>query len=418
MSTAPELAQADLVHAHPVQVDPVHGPAEDDGDLALLVRHVPDIVMARSEQFRPTTVDGYVSACTMVLPYRTPVGGVSLADLDDRWPPGSSLRFVTGEERRDCSWRAQRRRLRASAPPRSSRAGLLACLLGALFQLSVLLRPTLRSRTAGAAAAKADRLGLQDTPACYGRVVRAGEWKVLHYAFFYVMNDWRTGYGGLNDHEGDWEQAWVFCDPEGDRPVWVAATSHEYRGSDLRRRWDDPELMIRGGHPVLHAGGGSHALYFRPGDYVTRIDVPGLRWILRCQRWFGRRVLRRPDPGGDSLGPALGVPFVDVAAGDGEAITRWDVRPLAGEAWAEAYRGLWGADPGDPLQGERGPGGPKFDRRGRVRDSWADPLGFVGLHGILPPSAAACDRRHPSSRVGRSFTWRSPGRGWAVTNRP
>lgn len=366
-------------------VDPT-APADE---LALLARHVPDVVLARSEQFRPTAVDGYVAACMMMLPDRIPVGAVSLGELDDRWPPGSNLQFVTDGERRHWSWRAQRRRLRAAAPPRSSRAGLLGRLLGALFQLSVLLRPTTPTRTAGAAAAKADRLGLHGPPVCYGRVEQAGEWNVLHYAFFYVMNDWRTGYGGLNDHEGDWEQAWVFCDPDGDRPVWVAATSHEHRGADLRRRWDDPELVIRDGHPVLHAGGGSHALYVRPGDYVTRIDVPGLRWVLRCQRWFQQRLLRSRRSEAEGLGPALGVPFVDVAAGDGETITAWDVRLLDGQPWAEAYRGLWGADPGDPLQGERGPGGPKFDRRGQIRDSWADPLGFAGLHGTLPPSAMA-----------------------------
>lgn len=363
------------------------GPGGDEHDL--LVRHAPDLILAGSEQFRPTAVDGYVAACTVVLPDRITVGAVPLAELDDRWPPGSSLRFVDGSERRDRSWRAQRRRLRAAAPPRSSRAGLFGRLLGALFQLSVWFRPTMPARTAGAAAAKAARLGIEGRAVCYGRVVRAGEWKVLHYAFFYVMNDWRTGYGGLNDHEGDWEQAWIFCDPDGDQPIWLAATSHEHRGADLRRRWDDPEVVVRDGHPVLHAGGGSHALYFRPGDYVIRVDIPALRWILRSQRWVRRRLLRRTQGGLDGLGPVLGVPFVDVASGDGERITAWDVRPLTGAPWAEAYCGLWGADPGDPLQGERGPGGPKFDRRGRIRDSWADPLGFVGLHGTLPPSAAA-----------------------------
>ena len=356
-------------------------------DPELLARHVPDVVLAASEQFRPTAIDGYVAACEMMLPDRVPVGTVTVDELDDRWPAGSSLRFVADSERRALTIRSQRRRLRRAAPPRLGRVGLIGRVLGALFQLSVWLRPTTPPRTAGAAAARAARLDLQSRPVCYGRVVRAGEWTVLHYAWFYVMNDWRTGYGGLNDHEGDWEQAWVFCDPAADQPIWVAATSHDHRGADLRRRWDDPELMIRHGHPVLHAGGGSHALYFRPGHYVTRIDIPALRWVLRAQRWLHQRILRRRPGAVDGLGPALGVPFVEVASGDGEAIARWDIRPLAGQPWAEGYRGLWGADPGDPLQGERGPAGPKFDRRGRIRDSWADPLGFAGLHGTLPPSA-------------------------------
>ncbi len=217
---------------------------------------------------------------------------------------------------------------------------------------------------------------------------RAGEWLVLHYSYFYVMNDWRTGYRGLNDHEADWEQAWIFLDPADCGPRWVAASSHDHAGPDLRRHWDDPEDIKEDGRPVLQAGAGSHALYFGPGDYVTRLDVPALRWFLRLQRWV-RSVLRIRDEATErGLGPALGAPFVETAIGDGRSITDWDLRTIDdGTSFIVDYRGLWGLDTGDPMEGERGPSGPKFTRSGEVRASWADPVGFVGLHGTPPPSA-------------------------------
>ena len=28
--------------------------------------------------------------------------------------------------------------------------------------------------------------------------------------FFYAMKDWRSTFGGVNDHEGDWEQVTLF----------------------------------------------------------------------------------------------------------------------------------------------------------------------------------------------------------------
>ncbi len=357
-------------------------------DRSLLARFAPILVLERHELFRPTSFDGYVAACRLVTG-RDDAIAVAADDLDDRWGAGTSLRFVTDADRRAVSNRLDRRLSQRTSSARLGCVGLFGRLLGAVFQLSVWLRPTLPRRTATAAAMRARQLELEQDPVCYGRVVTAGEWLVLHYAWFYVMNDWRTGYGGLNDHEGDWEQAWIFCDPADGRPIWVASTCHEHRGPDLRRHWDDPEVTTEGDQVILYAAGGSHALFFQPGDYVTRIDVPGLRWTQRARRWMAQHWSTRGPELDRGPGPALGIPFVDVARGDGDAITQWDVRSMDGAPWAEEYRGLWGADTGDPLQAERGPGGPKFDRRGEIRRSWADPLGFVGLHGTPPPSAIA-----------------------------
>jgi hypothetical protein len=59
--------------------------------------------------------------------------------------------------------------------------------------------------------------------------------------------------------------------------------------------------------------------------------------------------------------------------------------------WVRDFRGLWGLDTGDPLGGERAPAGPRYERDGSVRRSWADPLGWAGLHKV-PPSDAETER--------------------------
>ena len=111
----------------------------------------------------------------------------------------------------------------------------------------------------------------------YGRVVRTATWTALQYWFFYAFNDWRSGFNGANDHEADWEQVIVYLDADPDGravPVWAAYAQHDYHGRDLRRRWDDAEqLDLVGDHPVVYAGAGSHASYFRPGEYLAEQPV-------------------------------------------------------------------------------------------------------------------------------------------------
>jgi hypothetical protein len=89
------------------------------------------------------------------------------------------------------------------------------------------------------------------------------------------MNDWRSSFYGVNDHEADWEQVFVYLsDGEDGEPVprWVAYASHDFSGDDLRRRWDDPELhKFDTNHPVVLAGAGSHASYYLPGEYLMGI---------------------------------------------------------------------------------------------------------------------------------------------------
>jgi len=55
------------------------------------------------------------------------------------------------------------------------------------------------------------------------------------------------------------------------------------------------------------------------------------------------------------------------------------------------YRGLWGLDTHDVFGGERAPAGPRYERGGAVRASWADPLGWAGLQKEPPGEAAAAE---------------------------
>ncbi len=359
--------------------------------LDLLRKHAPIIRYDGRELFFPTDIEGYLAASSLMANGEPLVaeGEIEEKDLDHRLPEGTFLQFVSDLERRSVVKEEARRVARKLLGPRLGRVGLFGRILDALFLLSVLLRPTTPRLTTAACSLKAERLNLHRKPVVYGRVLDFAGWRVLHYAYFYVMNDWRSSYRGLNDHEADWEQAWVICDPDDGQPIWVTASNHENGGPDLRRHWDDPECRKVGDRPVLFAGAGSHALYFRPGDYVTRIDVPGLRWLLRLQRW-ARRMLRIRDQAAErGLGPALGMPFVDAATGDGREVGNWDVQLLDEERPCfGGFRGLWGLDTGDPTNGERGPSGPKFSRSGEIRTSWADPIGFAGLHGSNPPSRA------------------------------
>ncbi|MEM8926041.1 MAG: hypothetical protein AAGD35_21255, partial [Actinomycetota bacterium] len=373
-----------------------------DEQLELLRRHVPVLRFDARELFFPIAVEPYIATSALVVDgveVRGP--GETTPEMLDHTLDGAYLRFISDADRRSVVREEARRLAGKLLGPRLGRVGYFGRMLDALFLLSVVLRPTTPRLTTVAASLKAERHDLHRSATCYGRVLAVGDWLVLHYAYFYVMNDWRSGYRGVNDHEADWEQAWIYCDPDDLRPVWVAASSHENRGPDLRRHWDDPECMKVGDHPVLYVGAGSHALFYRPGDYVSRIDVPALRWLLRARRWARRtlRIAEEDTEGG--LGPALGAPFVDAATGDGAEIDEWDLRHLdERRPCFGAFRGLWGLDTGDPINGERGPAGPKYDREGRIRHAWADPVGFAGLHGASPPSLADAQTRLDNIEAG------------------
>jgi hypothetical protein len=237
------------------------------------------------------------------------------------------------------------------------------------------------------------------------RVRREGPWIVLHYLFFYAMNDWRSTFDGANDHESDWEQCFVILEavPDGDvAPAWFCAAAHDEKGDDLRRRWDDPRLEKSGEHPVVYPGAGSHATYLERGEYIMSLPFGGeknLHGPLDLLRNVWRDTLSQPDPGdlAGKVRSALSVPFVDYARGDGVVVGpdgehEWTPIPIGdADGWVDGYRGLWGLDTGDRFAGERAPAGPKYTRTGSVRQAWYDPLGFAGLSKVAPPTRRIAD---------------------------
>ena len=235
-------------------------------------------------------------------------------------------------------------------------------------------------------------------PVYYGPVLRDDPWIVCQYWFFYSFNNWRSAFGGVNEHEADWEQVTVYLDAAGGndpdglpRPSWVVFSAHEETGDDLRRRWDDPDLTVVGGrHPVVFVGAGSHSGAYLPGDYLVTVRPPRLRGLVTALRWSARLLA----PWSPEDQKTLGIPYVDYARGDGRAVgpgqpESWEAVVVDDEtSWVRDFRGLWGRDTRDRLGGERGPAGPRYGRDGVVRLSWADPVGWAGLAKVVPDPEA------------------------------
>ena len=382
-------------------------------DLDLLRCYEPVLAFTRGEMFLPTGIDGYLQRCSLWRargrrphqPLAGP-GEVTAENLADLATGGDTyLRFV--QEPMDFAgyraWRQSTDRPAFSAIGRWARVGVLARLLDAGFDISLSLRGVVPGGTVAVAeqqyrAMQSERPGFT----YYGRVVREGGYLACHYLFFYVMNDFRSTFFGVNDHEADWEQVIVYLTDPGPGsaaepvPSWVAYAAHDLSGADLRRRFDDPELqLVDGRHPVVHVGAGSHAGYFAPGEYLFSVRPKPVRRALRLvasarQIWRDSFQQGLSDPAVPEWTEAFAVPFIDYARGDGPRIgpgcpAGWEPVLLTGdEPWLDRYRGLWGLDTGDAFGGERAPAGPKYDRDGSVRASWSDVLGFTALDRVVP----------------------------------
>ena len=53
-----------------------------------------------------------------------------------------------------------------------------------------------------------------------------------------------------------------------------------------------------------------------------------------------------------------------------------------GTPWVRDFTGLWGLDTHDPFGGERAPAGPRYNRDGSIRESWADPVAWAELDDV------------------------------------
>ena len=198
--------------------------------------------------------------------------------------------------------RDPRNRFRADVA-RLARVGYASRFLDAIFSLTLFLRGRVPGDSAAAAMHRlpARRPEAERIYPYYGRVVRENGWIVLQYWIFYPFNNWRSGFFGANDHEADWEMIAIYLYERADgevAPAWVAYASHDFHGDDLRRAWDDAEELERvGEHPVVYVGAGSHAAYFRRGEYVTEIEVPYLHRLARADPAAGRLLAPDAAPG-------------------------------------------------------------------------------------------------------------------------
>jgi len=379
-----------------------------DPDLDLLRRYEPVLAYTAGERFFPVGVEDYVRCCGLrrgeeqLVPAGELTTDVLVATAERH--PGSRLSLLLVQE----PFNRKEVRRYGHARPSIAKSGRLAAvgLFGRVFD--VLLRASLFLRGSvpgGVAAGAANLYERRMNPGrCvyYGRIVREGGYIVLQYWFLYAMNDWRTTFSGVNDHEADWEAVMVYLaeTADGPRPAWVAVSAHEGAGDDLRRRWDDPDLASVGDHPVVFVGAGSHSGAFVKGQYLVTVNPERLRPVLRRTR--RAKALAFPWLRGRRHG-GVGIPFIDYAMGNGEEVgpsraRAWHPVVISDATpWVSGFHGLWGRDTRDWVGGELAPAGPRYERDGRVRTIWADPLGWAGLQKILPDPED--DRRELRARI-------------------
>lgn len=395
--------------------------------LAVARRFEPVVRYTQGELFFPMAVEDYVARAALWSRPAVPAPGrrdrsrsrvadhgeLTLDGLlqraDEHRDSRLELRTVPGPlaRRERLQWRRRPDRARLSSTSRLATVGLLGRLIDVLFRLSLVVRGAVPGGlTAAIQQAHPTPADPHAGHPYYAHVSTDGRYLVVQYWFFYAMNDWRSTFGGVNDHEADWEQVTVFLsprdgwpdpgggglptDPADWRVTWVAFSSHDETGDDLRRRADDPDISWVGDtHPVVHAGAGSHSGAYLPGDYLIRVEPPALQRFLAAVR----RTRRALFPWTDDEHKGLGIPYVDYARGDGRHIgpgTDHPWQPVLVDddtPWVRDYPGLWGLDTDDPFGGERAPGGPRYERGGTIRASWGDPVGWAGLAKV--PATAA-----------------------------
>jgi hypothetical protein len=379
-------------------------------DLELLSAYEPIVRFNTGELFFPTAVEDYIACCDLmervagqspqVLVPRGELTLGALADAGAKRPgTGMYLRLVDEpfSRARTTMWRHRSDRPRFRHASRLARVGVLSRVVDALSRISLLFRGKVAKGTEAAAETiYRERMRTQHHP-YYGRVVRAGGYTALQYWMFYPFNDWRSRIYGVNDHEADWEQVVVYlaAQPDGEPlPAWVVFSAHDETGDDLRRRWDDPDLTLIGDHPVVHAGLGSHSGAYLAGEYLTSFDPPAFKRFIRFSRKVNRLLL--PWTRGNAQA-GVGIPYIDYARGDGLSVgpgqdREWSPVLIDDETpWVVDYQGLWGNDTADPLGGERGPAGPRYEKSATVRQPWGDVVGWSGLSKVAPNHQVAAE---------------------------
>ncbi|HNO14784.1 MAG: hypothetical protein U0R27_07920 [Candidatus Nanopelagicales bacterium] len=369
-------------------------------DLTLLRQYEPVIRYNRGELFYPCSVEDFVAGSalfrrtddepeelaargSLTLDRLAELGRVHVGDI-------IYLQQVDGPLTRKeyKAWRKRPDRVKFKTSSRFAAVGLLSRFVDAIMRLTLLLRGRVPGGYAAAAHNAYMNTPTKDDCHYYGHVTRDGGYLVLQYWYFYSMNDWRSNFGGVNDHESDWEQVTIFLtDDEEQKPAWVAFSSHDEVGDDLRRRWDDPDIeFVDGTHPVVYAGAGSHSGAYLKGEYLITAGVPLPDWLDSVRRAFLRILPWHED---DDSG-AIGIPYIDYKRGDGVAVGPGQDKPwhpvlvTDDTPWVRDYRGLWGLDTHDVFGGERAPAGVRYERKGTVRQSWGQPVAWAGLDKEAP----------------------------------
>ena len=390
-------------------------------DYDLVRRFEPILRFTEGELYFPTDVDRYVASSSLRVNHYDgrdeellAEGEVTLENLGSLrpLPPGAvehlcfagtaSLQVEMRRALREGNFGGRaRRRGWVPGQGRLARVGLLSRVVDAGFALTLLGRGRVPTAVAALAEKKTRAIDARgQIHRYYARVIRDGGWIGLQYWYFYRYDDWRTSFEGVNDHEADWETISVYLYQAEDgslTPRWAVFSCHEFAGSDLRRRWDDADqLELVGEHPVAYVGAGSHAHYFRPGEYLVEAEVPPLKRLaalIKSLRTFWVKVVRQGTGAGPALRNVLAIPFVEYARGDGLSLgpgqdRGWQAVLLdPAPDWLTGYRGLWGLYVRDPMGGENAPAGPMFNRDGTPRGAWYDPLAYAGLNLLLPPPA-------------------------------
>jgi hypothetical protein len=373
--------------------------------LTLARRFEPVLRYTKGELFFPMPVERYLEAAALFrrTPEKQPpelLAPSSTLDLStlisyagERGGVNLELHFVDKPLSRSAyrRWRRRPDRPRFQGGSPFAMVGMFGRIIDSMMRASLIMRGKVPGGFAAAAHIRFQESGPPPLT-YYVRAVRDAGYLVLQYWFFYAMNDWRSTFGGVNDHEGDWEQITLFLtEPDDSEPqlAWVAFSAHDEVGDDLRRRVDDPDLqLVDGTHPVVHAGAGSHSGAYLPGDYIVTAAPPALEKLTQWWRRFARFITPGSRARQDRSG--IGLPFIDYRRGDGPSVgpgteQGWTPVVIDDETpWVREYRGLWGYDTRDPFGGERAPAGPRYERNGSIRRAWDRPVAWAGLDKVPP----------------------------------
>ena len=220
----------------------------------------------------------------------------------------------------------------------------------------------------------------ENPPNYYYRVItkeESGEkYDVIQYWFFYAFNDWATTFGGVNDHEGDWEMIQlIFNNIEDEYPLYSVYAAHD---GFFKRQWEFTEKDDSGNHPIAYIQGGSHAAF-------PARNLGTLSYLFKsiAQNPFGliKYLSEFVEAGGQIWAEG------DIMIGQGGNHSWAEPVNLHGEAWVPTYRGLWGTRYYVSKIGSRrkvpksggAPSGPMFDTEGFVRSNWETPNNWCEL---------------------------------------